>query len=104
MNETRRKPTTGTRCPTLFDKRHKIFYMPSLTDSAGHTKAFDYPVMDHWGHEADLRRAHGVGVGGRGGVEIVLKIYVVNVNFNMYQYSLFSYFFAYIFSERVLLN
>ena len=26
-----------------------IFYMPSRTDTAGHTKAFIYPVMDHWG-------------------------------------------------------
>ena len=23
--------------------------MPSRTDTAGHTKAFIYPVMDHWG-------------------------------------------------------
>ena len=44
MNETRRKPTTGTRCPTLFVKWHRIFYMPSHTDTAGHTKVFDYPV------------------------------------------------------------
>ena len=44
MNETRRKPSTGTQCPTLFDKWHGTFYMPSRTDTAGHTKAFDYPV------------------------------------------------------------
>ena len=62
MNETRRKPTTGTRCPTLFYKWHGIFYMPSCTGTAGHTKAFHYPVMDHWGkvkvlqHEADSNR------------------------------------------------
>ena len=37
-------PTTGTRCPTLFDKWHGIFYIRSRTDTAGHTKAFDYPV------------------------------------------------------------
>ena len=49
MNETRRKPTTGTRCPTLFHKWHGIFYMPSHTDTAGHTKALIYPVMDHRG-------------------------------------------------------
>ena len=49
MNETGRKPTTGTRCPTVFYKWHGIFYMPSRTDTAGHTKAFIYPVMDHWG-------------------------------------------------------
>ena len=29
MNETRRKPTTATRCPTLFDKWHGIFYAQS---------------------------------------------------------------------------
>ena len=23
--------------------------MPSRTDTAGHTKAFDYPVWEHWG-------------------------------------------------------
>ena len=27
----------------------RSFYMPSPTDKAGHTKAFIYPVMDHWG-------------------------------------------------------
>ena len=47
MNETRRKPTTG------------IFYIPNHTDTAGHTKPFDYLVINHWGkvkvlwHEAD---------------------------------------------------
>ena len=41
MNKTRRKPTTGRQSPTLFDKWHGIFYMPSRTDEAGHTKAFD---------------------------------------------------------------
>ena len=73
MNETRRKPTARTRCPTLFDKWHWILYMssrtdrldiprplftqphrhgwtyqglylPSHTDTTGHTKAFIYPV------------------------------------------------------------
>ena len=29
MNETGKKPTTGTRCPTLFDTWHGIFHMPS---------------------------------------------------------------------------
>ena len=24
-------------------------YMPSRIDEAGHTKAFDYPVAEHWG-------------------------------------------------------
>ena len=49
MNETRRKPTTGRQSPSLFDKWHGIFYMPSRIDEAGHTKAFDYPVVEHWG-------------------------------------------------------
>ena len=44
MNETRRKPTTGRQSPSLFDKWHGIFYMPSRIDEAGHTKVFDYPV------------------------------------------------------------
>ena len=49
LNETRRKPITGTRCPTLFDKWHGIYYIPSHTDTAGHTKAITYSVTDHWG-------------------------------------------------------
>ena len=53
MNETRRKPTTGRQSPSLCDKWHGIFYMPSRIDEAGHTKAFDYPVAGHWG-EADM--------------------------------------------------
>ena len=28
--------------------------MPSHTDTAGHTKAFDYPVMDHWGETSSI--------------------------------------------------
>ena len=63
MNETRRKPTTGTRCPTLFDTWHGIFYMPSRTDTVGHnTKVFDYQVVDHWG------------------ARILKCVYMVNVN------------------------
>ena len=46
MNESRREPITGTQCPTLFDKWPRIS-MPSRTDTAGHTKAFIYPVMEH---------------------------------------------------------
>ena len=34
---------------SFFYKWHRIFYKPSRTDTTGHTKAFDYPVMDHWG-------------------------------------------------------
>ena len=41
----RRKPATVTLCPTLLRVN---FYMPSCTDTIGHTKAFDYPPMDHW--------------------------------------------------------
>ena len=48
-NETRRKPTTGRQSPSRFDKWPGIFYMPSRIDKAGHTKAFDYPVAEHWG-------------------------------------------------------
>ena len=59
MYETRRKPTTRTQCPTLFDKWHRIFYMASRTEMAGHTKAFDYPVMDHWGEsQSALTQRH----------------------------------------------
>ena len=32
-----------------------IFYKPSRIDEAGHTKAFDYPVAEHWG-EAKMFR------------------------------------------------
>ena len=52
MNETRKKPTIGTRCSTLFGRWHGIFYMSSRTDTAGHTRAFIYPVMEHGGGES----------------------------------------------------
>ena len=48
----------------FFDKWHGIFYMPRRIDTAVHTKAFDYPVAEHWGggrnvHERnDLNRQH----------------------------------------------
>ena len=45
MNETRRKPTTGTDA-LLFSISGTGSY--SRTHTAGHTKIFDYPVMDHW--------------------------------------------------------
>ena len=41
--------TTGRQSPSLFDKWHGIFYMPSRTGTAGHTRAFDSPVTEHWG-------------------------------------------------------
>ena len=41
MNETRRNPTTGGQCPTLFPKWYGICYMPSRTGTAGYTKTFD---------------------------------------------------------------
>ena len=44
MNETRRTPTTGRQSPSLFYKWHGILYMSSRTGTAGHTRAFDYPV------------------------------------------------------------
>ena len=40
MNKTRMKPTTGRQSPSLFDKWHGIFYMPSRTDTAEDTNAF----------------------------------------------------------------
>ena len=29
--------------------------MPSLIDEAGHTKAFDYPVAEHWGERRNVQ-------------------------------------------------
>ena len=55
MNETRRKPTTGRQSPSLFDKWHGIVYRPSRIDDAGHTKAFDYPVAEHWGESQNVQ-------------------------------------------------
>ena len=56
MNETRRKPTTGRQSPSLFDKWHEIFYMPSRIDTAVHTiKAFDYPVAEHLGEGRNVQ-------------------------------------------------
>ena len=46
MNETRMKPITGMRCPTLFDKWHGNFSIPSHPDTAGDTKGFEDPVID----------------------------------------------------------
>ena len=55
MNEARRKPTTGRQSPSLFDKWHGIFHMPSRIDEAGHTTAFDYPVAEHWGESRNVQ-------------------------------------------------
>ena len=55
MNETRRKPTTGRQPPSLIHKWHGIFYMPSRIDEAEHTKAFDYPVVEHWGESWNVQ-------------------------------------------------
>ena len=55
MNETRRKPTTGRQSPSLCDKWHGIFYMTSCIDEAGHTKAFDYSVAEHWGESRNVQ-------------------------------------------------
>ena len=35
MNESMRKPTTGTGCHTLFDNWYVFFSIPSCTDTAG---------------------------------------------------------------------
>ena len=29
--------------------------MPSHIDEAGHTKAFDYPVVEHWGESQNVQ-------------------------------------------------
>ena len=55
MNETRRKPTTGRQSPSLIDKWHGIFYMPSRIDTGEQTKAFDYPVAERSSYQ-DLSR------------------------------------------------
>ena len=55
MNETRRKPTSGRQSPSLSDKWHGIFYMPSRIDTAVHTKAFDYSVAEHWGENRNVQ-------------------------------------------------
>ena len=49
------RETTGRQSPSLFDKWHGIFYMPSRIDEAGHTKAFDYPVAEHWGESRNVQ-------------------------------------------------
>ena len=61
MNETRRKPTTGARCPTLFERWHVIFYMPSRTDTAGHTKAFIFTQSHRhgWTYQGLYLPSHG---------------------------------------------
>ena len=41
--------------PRLFSIR--IFYMPSRTDEAGHTKAFDNPVAEHWRESQRTKRS-----------------------------------------------
>ena len=53
------KPTTRTQCPTLFDKWYGIFYIPSRKDTAGHTKAFDYPAMDDGKVKAEYTKKKG---------------------------------------------
>ena len=55
MNEIRRKLTTERQSLSLFDKWHGIFYMPSRIDKAGHTKALDYPVVEHWGGNRNVQ-------------------------------------------------
>ena len=41
--------------PFSFDKWHGIFYMPSCTGTTGNTKAFDYPVTEHWGESRNVQ-------------------------------------------------
>ena len=44
--------------PLFFSISGTGSYMPSRTDTAGHTEAFDYPVTEHWGESwnAQFRR------------------------------------------------
>ena len=35
--------------------------MPSRIDEVGHTKAFDYPVAEHWGESQRTKRSELVG-------------------------------------------
>ena len=39
----------------LFPISKTDLFIASYTDTAGHTKAFIYPVMDHWGKVKGLR-------------------------------------------------
>ena len=34
------------------------FEMPSHIDEAGHTKAFDYPVAEHWGESRNVSQSY----------------------------------------------
>ena len=49
------RPPGARQSPCLFDKWHRIFYMPSCIDTAVHTKAFDYPVAEHWGKNRNVQ-------------------------------------------------
>ena len=46
MNETRKQTTIGRQSPSLFDKWHGIFYMPSRTGTAGHTSVVFHGVIN----------------------------------------------------------
>ena len=49
--------------------------MPSRIDEAGHTKAFDYPVAEHWGESRNVQfRGWDSSTTHRSGVEGVLSI------------------------------
>ena len=61
--------------------------MPSRIDEAGHTKAFDYPVAEHWG---ESQRVHGGGGGGGGGGLWFMRFFLVQVN--SFQVSRFPWF------------
>ena len=48
----------GNRAPgdnPLLFSWHWIFHMPSRIDKAGHTKAFDYPVAEHWAENRNVQ-------------------------------------------------
>ena len=48
----------GHNALLFFNKWHGILHIPSRTDTAGHTKAFIYLVIDHWG-ESQSALAYG---------------------------------------------
>ena len=57
MNETRR-PTTATRCPTLFDTWHGIFYIYAQSHRYGWTYQGPLFTMQSWTTGANLKNPY----------------------------------------------
>ena len=55
MNETRRKPTTERQSPSLCDKWHGVFHMPSRIDEAGHTNCLWLPSRGALGESRNVQ-------------------------------------------------